>query len=198
MVSASWFVYNCKELDDGTSQLIPAPQLNCFDEAWHNAKVYAILTLTLWGIITPLFLALALHVARSRLRTAQFSRKFSLLTFGYKRECVWWEVLMMSKKFVVSGCIVLFREYALVQCTLVLVTIIAFLCLTVGYQPFYNRLISSLCVLGEVCDRSPYLVGLAESIESKPTCGCADCHFHHTRILRAVPSERVRSRQTSI
>jgi hypothetical protein len=50
------------------------------------------LTLTLWGALTPVVLAIVLRAARSRLRTAEFSRKFSLLTFGYKRECVWWEV----------------------------------------------------------------------------------------------------------
>jgi hypothetical protein len=152
MISTSWFVFNCNELDDGTSQLMPAPHLNCFNDAWGNARVYAILTLTLWGILTPLVLALALQLSRSRLRTAEFSRRFSLITFGYKKHCVWWEVLSMAKKFMVSGCIVLFREYALVQCTLALVTMLSFLCLTVGIRPFYNRLISGLCILGEVRD----------------------------------------------
>ena len=79
-----------------------------------------------------------------------FSRKFSHLTFGYKRECVWWEVLSMLRKFLVSGCIVLFREVPLVQCTLALVTILSFLCLTVGVRPYYNRLITALEILGEV------------------------------------------------
>ena len=69
-----------------------APHLDCFDDAWDTARVYAILTLTLWGALTPVVLAIVLRAARSRLRTAEFSRKFSLLTFGYKRECVWWEV----------------------------------------------------------------------------------------------------------
>ena len=92
MISASWFLYNCKQLDDGTSQLTPAPHLNCYDDAWAAARVYAIMTLALWGILAPLGLAVALHFARIRLRTAEFSRKFALLTFGYKRHCVWWEV----------------------------------------------------------------------------------------------------------
>jgi hypothetical protein len=150
MISTSWFVFHCLDLEDGTSQLRPAPHLTCFDDAWRTARVYAISTLVLWGILLPLLLALTLHLARRRLRTARFSRKFALLTFGYKRECVAWECLSMLKKFLVSGCIVLFREVALVQCTLVLVTILAFLCLAVGIRPFYNRLISGLCILGEV------------------------------------------------
>jgi hypothetical protein len=154
MVSTSWFVFNCNELDDGTSQLMPAPHLNCFDSAWSTARVYAMLTLTLWGILVPLVLALTLHSARSKLGTAEFSRKFALLTFGYKRECVWWEMLLMVQKFLVSGCIVLFREVALVQCTLVLVTMLVFLGLAVGFRPFYNKLISGLFILGEVCDRA--------------------------------------------
>jgi hypothetical protein len=66
---------------------------------------------------------------------------------------VWWEMLSMLKRFLVSGCIVLFREAAIVQSTLMLVTILAFLCLTVGVRPFYNRLISTLCILGEVWNR---------------------------------------------
>jgi hypothetical protein len=151
-------VYNCVDFDDGTSQLRPAPHLDCFDDAWADARVYAIMTLTLWGMLAPLMLAFTLHFARQKLRTAHFSRKFSLLTFGYKRECVWWEVLSMLKKFLVSGCIVLFREYALVQGTLVLVVLLAFLCLAVGFRPFYNRLITVLLVLGEVRD-SQRLVG---------------------------------------
>jgi hypothetical protein len=130
-----------------------APHLDCFNSAWDTASIYAVLTLTLWGIFTPLALAVALHLARMRLRTAEFSRKFSLLTFGYKRQCVWWEVLSMLKKFLVSGCIVLFREAASVQSTLVLVTILAFLCLAVAIRPFYNRLMSALYVLGEVHQR---------------------------------------------
>ena len=154
MISVSWFVFNCTKLDDGTSQLMPAPHLSCYDDAWQTARVYAISTLTLWGILLPLLLALALRLARSRLSTAEFSRKFALLTFGYKRECVWWEVLLMMQKFLVSGCIVLFREVALVQCTLTLATMLAFLCFAVGVRPFLNRLISAICVLGEVCHRA--------------------------------------------
>ena len=96
MISVSWFVFNCTKLDDGTSQLMPAPHLSCYDDAWQTARVYAISTLTLWGILLPLLLALALRLARSRLSTAEFSRKFALLTFGYKRKCVWWEVMMIS------------------------------------------------------------------------------------------------------
>jgi hypothetical protein len=58
----------------------------------------------------------------------------------------------MLKKFMVSGCIVLFREYALVQSTLVLVTMLVFLGLVIGVRPFYNKLISGLCILGEVSE----------------------------------------------
>ena len=166
MVSTSWFLFNCNQLDDGTSQLMPAPHLSCSDDAWRTARVYAILTLGLWGVLMPLVLALSLHLARSRLRTVEFSRKFSLITFGYKRQCVSWGTLLMLKKFVVSGCIVLFREYALVQCTLVLVTILAFICLAVGYRPFYNGLISNLSILGEV-RMWPNLQQLVVSIESR-------------------------------
>ncbi len=129
---------------------VQAPHLDCFDGRWETAQVYAILTLAIWGALTPLVLAIVLHFARNRLTTAEFSRKFSMLTFGYKRGCVWWEMLSMLKRFLVSGCIVLFREAAIVQSTLMLVTILAFLCFTVGVRPFYNRLISTLCILGEV------------------------------------------------
>jgi hypothetical protein len=129
---------------------VQAPHLDCFDGRWETARVYAILTLVIWGALSPLVLAIVLHFARIRLATAEFSRKFSMLTFGYKRECVWWEMLTMLKRFLVSGCIVLFREAAIVQSTLALVTILAFLCFTVGVRPFYNRLISTLCILGEV------------------------------------------------
>ena len=132
---------------------VQAPHLDCFDGRWETAQVYAILTLAIWGALTPLVLAIVLHFARIRLATAEFSRKFSMLTFGYKRECVWWEMLSMLKRFLVSGCIVLFREAAIVQSTLMLVTILAFLCFTVGVRPFYNRLISTLCILGEVWNR---------------------------------------------
>jgi hypothetical protein len=61
IISTSWFVYNCVDFDDGTTQLMPAPHLDCFDDAWTAARVYAILSLTLWGIVAPLGLAFTLQ-----------------------------------------------------------------------------------------------------------------------------------------
>ena len=83
----------------------------------------------------------------------------------------------MLKKFLVSGCIVLFREHALVQCTLTLVTLLAFLCLALGICPFLNRLISGLCSLGEVRFRplqrsAPDEVGMPNRWLT-PTARCA-------------------------
>jgi hypothetical protein len=158
IISTSWSIFYCNKLADGTTRLKPAPHLTCFDDAWESVEVYAMLTLIVWGIVSPLLLALTLHLARSKLRTAIFSRKFSLLTFGYKRACVSWEVVGLVKKFLISGCIVLFREYALVQGTLVLVILLAFLCLTVAVRPFLNRLISGLCILGEVWTDQPTIL----------------------------------------
>ena len=92
MISTSWLVFNCMELSDGTEQFTPAPHLNCGDANWSAARIYATMTLVLWGVLFPVGLAALLHYFRSRLSTAEFSRNFSLLTFGYKREYTWWEV----------------------------------------------------------------------------------------------------------
>ena len=85
-------MFNCEPLSDGTERFLPAPHLDCYSDDWTEARIYATLTLAVWGVLFPIGLAMLLGYFRSRLRTADFSRKFSLLTFGYKREYTWWEV----------------------------------------------------------------------------------------------------------
>jgi hypothetical protein len=76
-----------------------------------------------------------------------------MLTFGYKRQCTWWEVSVMLKKFFISGCIVLFRQHPLLQSILPLGLLTVYIVLAVGLQPFYNPLLTAALILAEV--RSP-------------------------------------------
>ena len=143
-------MFNCESLSDGTERFIPAPHLNCYDDKWTATRIYATLTLAVWGVLFPIGLAVLLSYFRSRLRTAEFSRQFSLLTFGYKRECTWWEVSSMLKKFLVSGCIVLFRQHPLLQGVIPLGIILVYVSLSIAVRPFYNSLLSAALVLSEV------------------------------------------------
>jgi hypothetical protein len=150
MVSSSWLVFDCELLLDGTERLSPAPHLDCYDDRWREARTYAQLTLSLWGVAFPIALAVLLGYFRSKLRTADFSKKFSQLAFGYKRECAWWEVLAMLKTFLVGGCIVLFRHYSSLQSVLPLGILLVFACFTVFVRPFYNPFFSAALVLSDV------------------------------------------------
>ena len=150
IVSTSWLVFNCKPLGDGTARLEPAPHLDCYDSRWWEARIYATLSLVLWGVLFPVGLAVLLNYFRSRLRTADFSRKFSLLTFGYKRECTWWEVASDLKMFFISGCIVLFRLHPSLHSVLPLSLLFVYVGLTLWFWPFYNPVFSAALVLSEV------------------------------------------------
>ena len=54
---------------------ILAPHLDCWDSRWTEARIYATLTLVLWGVLFPIGLAVILDYFRKRLRTAEFSRR---------------------------------------------------------------------------------------------------------------------------
>ncbi len=150
IVSTSWLVFNCEPLGDGTARFEPAPHLDCYDSRWWEARIYATLSLVLWGALFPVGLAVLLNYFRSRLRTADFSRKFSLLTFGYKRECTWWEVASDLKMFFISGCIVLFRLHPSLHSVLPLSLLFVYVGLTLWFWPFYNPVLSAALVLSEV------------------------------------------------
>ena len=184
MISTSWLVFNCEELSDGTARLLPAPHLNCYDDRWTEARIYATLTLIVWGVLFPVGLACLLSHFRSSLRTADFSRKFSLLTFGYKRECSWWEVSAMLKKFLLSGCIVLFRNHPSLQSVLPLTLLLVSVGLTIGFRPFYNPLLSFALILGEVT--SPFAVEAKWKTKSS-SCLLADHVFPGAGIWAAAP-----------
>ena len=150
MISSAWSIFNCLEGPDGSSRLSAAPYLTCKDDEWEISRIHAIVVLTVWGVLTPLLMGIALQTMRRQLRTAEFSRRFSLLTFGYKQGYVWWETTSMLKKFLVSGAIVLFRKHYLLQATLTLLILLLFLVLTVRLRPFFNPLISIIYIWGEV------------------------------------------------
>ncbi len=101
IVSRSWTQFLCATFADGNDVLVPAPHLNCYDDYWGESRIYAILTLALWGCLVPSVIAIVLEVYKRRLRTHEFSQKFSLVTFGLKKEYVTWECLAMIKKFAV-------------------------------------------------------------------------------------------------
>jgi hypothetical protein len=75
MISTSWLVFDCAKLNDGAAQFSPAPHLDCWDSRWTEARIYATLTLVLWGVLFPIGLAVILDYFRKRLRTAEFSRR---------------------------------------------------------------------------------------------------------------------------
>ena len=131
MISSAWSTFNCLEGPDGSSRLSAAPYLSCKDDEWEISRIHAIVVLTVWGVLTPLLMGIALQTMRRQLRTAEFSRRFLLLTFGHKQGYVWWETTSMLKKFLVSGLIVLFRKHYLLQATLILLILLLFLVLTV-------------------------------------------------------------------
>jgi hypothetical protein len=150
IVSRSWTQFLCATFPDGNDVLVPAPHLNCYDANWKESQIYAMLTLALWGCVVPILIALVMEVYKRRLRTHEFSQKFSLVAFGLKKEFVAWDCVGMIKKFAVCATIVIFRDYTSLQPMLVLVVLLLFTVLTSLLRPFYNNIITYLFVAGEV------------------------------------------------
>ena len=63
VLSTEWSagILSCLQL------LLAAPHLSCGDDAWETSRIYAFLSLSLWGIAAPVVIAIVMEVrAKSR------------------------------------------------------------------------------------------------------------------------------------
>ena len=210
IVSRSWTQFLCATFPDGNDVLVPAPHLNCYDANWKESQIYAMLTLALWGCVVPILIALVMEVYKRRLRTHEFSQKFSLVAFGLKKQFVTWDCVGMIKKFAVCATIVIFRDYTSLQPMLVLVILLLFTVLTSLLRPFYNNIITYLYVAGEVLPHhssrcAPIIVVTAisgrasvrtPSGSAQPAAPSMDCRYSRTScscpVLRRASRRRSR------
>ena len=94
IVQTSFGVFKCKQLADGSEALRLAPHLDCGAQETQKARMVASASLAIWGVAFPIFFGWLLRATRGR---PGFS--FSLVSYGYRPDCIHWEAWECLKRF---------------------------------------------------------------------------------------------------
>ena len=146
IVTFSFDVFNCRELNPGEYWLDSALNIRCWDKLHTRyALLVALPTLVLWGTLTPLLALLVLISGRNNLTSQEMRIRLGFLYTGYDLKKYYWEFIILYRKILVIAIVVFLSNVSvLIQALAVLFVLIVAFFVHRAHLPYitttYNKL----------------------------------------------------------
>jgi hypothetical protein len=104
LVQKSFEIFQCETLEDGVQFLSAGPEVNCWKGAHYGMMTIACLSLLVNVVGLPMTIFFIVHYARKNviMHQPRFFRAFGWMYSRYEVQFVFWELLMLLRRFLVG------------------------------------------------------------------------------------------------
>lgn len=138
----------CYKQNDGSTTLLPAPYMTCYDDVWNrNLYIFGTLILiVLFGI--PIWLIYTLYRFRKDINDIDFVCKYRALVEPYHHSFFYWEIINMLKKVILVTILDFFPNViSFTRTFLAVITIFLFVVFENIVQPYRTKNLNHINVL---------------------------------------------------
>ena len=146
IVSFSFDVFNCRQLNKGEYWLNSALNIRCWDRLHTRySLIVALPSLILWGTLAPMLALLALISHRNNLISQEMRIRLGFLYTGYELRKYYWEFVILYRKIIVIALVVFLSNISpLVQALAVLFVLIVSLVVQARNLPYVTGTFNEL------------------------------------------------------
>jgi hypothetical protein len=98
LISSALDPFHCSQVSETVSVLANDPSTQCYGTRWYRNLPAVGIFVLLYCVAVPTFLAWKLFQYRNKLDTPEMKARFGVLYIHYRRNCYWWEILLMLKR----------------------------------------------------------------------------------------------------
>jgi hypothetical protein len=139
--------FSCQLLRDGTSVMVSAPEILCWESAEHSTMVgVSVVALIIYVFGVPAFtLCITLYGhLKDKLRDPTVLQLFGIFYREYEPEYYWWDVVFLLRRFFLCLCAVVFQNNSAAQAGIAIVVIVIATLLQFVAQPFWDKRVNHL------------------------------------------------------
>ena len=139
--SRAFLAFDCEQFDDGSSYLVADYRVDCSSSEYHDVRELAWVNILLYAVAVPACYAVLLQRASKQIVADEDASLAHALAFLYRdfrpaRGTIFYELVEVEKKVVLSGVMVLFHRGQMLQLIVAIVLALAFLFLQAEVKPY--------------------------------------------------------------
>lgn len=137
VVTKATQVFDCRFLSNGDVVLGPDPTTICYSHFWWtNYFIPSVLVLVLFGGGVLVVFGVLLLRRNKLAKDPAFNERFRFLFVRFRKSRLWWELVIMMRKLLISLAIVFFARFAMLIVIFTMITIFTAFILHTHNQPF--------------------------------------------------------------